>query len=278
MDFEVHQFAVAANHPVDGVADGVHRAVASGCVGCHLLVRPDETDGGGGDVVVAAGELDVVQGITDGLGRRSLLLVHQNLQVPIGNFPLLVGQVLEGLEHLGHILSREGVAQIFQSGLKACPAAELAQHQGVSGDAHPFRLHDFVGGAVFQHAVLVDARCVAESVFPNDGLVGLNGHAGDAADHAAGPVDLSGVGVDRNPEMVLPGIQSHDDFFQRGVAGPLADSVDAALHLAGAELDCDKAVGHGQTQVVVAMDADHHVFDSLNVGLNVLQELTESGG
>ena len=59
----------------------------------------------------------------------------------------------------------------------------------------------------------------------------------------------------------MPGAQRHHDFFQRAVAGPLADAVDRAFDLAGARFHRGQAVGHGQAQVVVAMDADHGLVD-----------------
>ncbi len=51
--------------------------------------------------------------------------------------------------------------------------------------------------------------------------------------------------------------QGHHDFFERAVAGPLADAVDRAFDLPGAVFDARQAVGHGQAQIVVAMHADH---------------------
>jgi len=78
--------------------------------------------------------------------------------------------------------------------------------------------------------------------------------------------------------MVLAGVQTHDDLFDGGIAGPFADAVDAALHLAGAEFYSDQAVGHGQAQIVVTMDAKRDVFDALNIGLYVFEQLTEAGG
>ena len=62
--------------------------------------------------------------------------------------------------------------------------------------------------------------------------------------------------------VVAAGAQGHDDFFQRAVAGPLAEAVDRAFDLAGAVLDGGQAVGHGQAQVVVAVDADHGLVDA----------------
>ena len=54
---------------------------------------------------------------------------------------------------------------------------------------------------------------MAEGVLADDGLVGLYVHPGDAADHAAGPVDLGGVGPDLDAEVVLASVQTHDDLF-----------------------------------------------------------------
>jgi hypothetical protein len=52
--------------------------------------------------------------------------------------------------------------------------------------------------------------------------------------------------------IVLPHAHRHDDLFERGVAGPLADAVDRAFDLARAVFDRGQAVGDRQAQVVVA--------------------------
>ena len=55
---------------------------------------------------------------------------------------------------------------------------------------------------------------------------------------------------------VLPGPQDHDDLFEGRVARPLTDAVDRAFHLARPVLDCGNGIGHGKTQIIVAVDAD----------------------
>ena len=54
----------------------------------------------------------------------------------------------------------------------------------------------------------------------------------------------------------MAGLDRHHDLFERGVAGALADAVDGAFDLAGAGLHGGERVGDGQTQIVMAMDAD----------------------
>ena len=71
-----------------------------------------------------------------------------------------------------------------------------------------------------------------------------------------GGVDAGGQVVDR-----AAGLQRHDHFFQRGVAGPLADAVDGHFGLARAGLQPGQGVGGGQAQVVVAVDRDDAVLD-----------------
>ena len=102
---------------------------------------------------------------------------------------------------------------------------------------------------------------MGEGVAADDRLVPLHLHAGDVRDQPAGGHEPRRVDPRRRVVVVAAGAQRHHDFFQRAVAGPLADAVDRALDLAGAVFDGRQAVGHGQAQVVVAVDADHRLVD-----------------
>ncbi len=78
----------------------------------------------------------------------------------------------------------------------------------------------------------------------------------------------------------LPRAERHHDFFERAVAGPLADAVDGALDLAGAVFDAGEAVGHGQAEIVVAVDADHRAVDvrhALDEGSDDVAEVRRRG-
>ena len=119
---------------------------------------------------------------------------------------------------------------------------------------------------------------MAESVAADDGFIRLHRETGQLADQPAGVVNLRGIDTGGQVEEIAAGLDSHDDFFQRGIAGPLADAVDGAFHLPGAVFDGFQAVGHSQAQVVVAVDADHglsdigHVFeDALDQGPRILR-------
>ena len=62
-------------------------------------------------------------------------------------------------------------------------------------------------------------------------------------------------------EVVRARAQRHDDFFQRGVAGPFAQPVDGAFHLARAVDHAVERIGHRHAQIVVAVDADGGALD-----------------
>ena len=137
-------------------------------------------------------------------------------------------------------------------------------------------VHDLEGVAVLQHAVLVNAGGMPESVGAHDGLIRLHREAGDVAHETARSVYLTGVDVGANVEQVGPRLDGHDDLFERGVAGPLAQSVDAPLDLTRPGLHRRQAVGHGHAEVVVAVDAHHgpaDVRDVLPDQLDALEEL-----
>ena len=106
---------------------------------------------------------------------------------------------------------------------------------------------------------------MGEGVGAHNGLAGGDGHAGDVAEELAGAVDLPGVDAGLRAVEVPAGVEGHDDLLHAGVARPLADAVDGALHLGGSGLDAGEGVGHGHAQVVVAVDGDVHLLHARHV-------------
>ena len=137
----------------------------------------------------------------------------------------------------------------------------FAEDQRVSLDADAFRAHDLIGQGVVQHAVLMDAGLVGESVVADDRFVGRRRESGQVLHDAGGPVNLAGVQADLHAEVLAAGGQRHGDFLQCGVAGAFAETVDRAFHLVGAGHDGGDGIGGGHAEVVVAVDADDRFFD-----------------
>ena len=133
------------------------------------------------------------------IGNGIVAAVDQSDDVGVVDVFLLVGEGDEVVEDLLKRLVVELVAQFGHPVAEGMPAAVLAQHEVRADEADVFRPHDFVGGALLQHAVLVDAGLVGEGVLPDDRLVPLDDHAGDRRDQPAGGAQLLRVDVRVEP-------------------------------------------------------------------------------
>ena len=106
---------------------------------------------------------------------------------------------------------------------------------------------------------------MGEGVAAHDRLVQLNRDSGVVSDHGARLRQLAGNDSCLESQLGLTGAKDHDDLFQRGVAGALAYPVDRAFHSARSVAKRRDAVGGGQSQIVVAVDADHSALDAAHV-------------
>ena len=136
----------------------------------------------------------------------------------------------------------------------------LAEHDAVGRQADVLRLHDLVGLAVLQHAMLVDARFVREGVGADDRLVARRRRVGDLRERPAGGHDLRGVDAGRDAVEVGAGVQRHDDVLERAIARPLADAVDGAFDLPRAAADGGERIGDRHAEIVVAMGGEDDVL------------------
>ena len=102
---------------------------------------------------------------------------------------------------------------------------------------------------------------MGEGVGPDDRLVRLDDHAGDLAHEPAGLGNFLRDDLGVRPVEILAGAKAHHDLFHRGVARPLPDPVDGALHLAGALHHGGQRVGDSHAEVIVTVHGDHGLFD-----------------
>ena len=87
--------------------------------------------------------------------------------------------------------------------------------------------------------------------------------------------DVRRVHVGGEAVRVAPRADRHDDLFERGVAGPLADTVDGALDLPGPGAHRGEAVRYGEPKVVMAVHRDDGLVDIPDVLVDARDELVE---
>ncbi len=73
--------------------------------------------------------------------------------------------------------------------------------------------------------------------------------------------------------VIAPRSEGHHDLFQRAIPSAFANPVDGTLDLAGAVFNRRQAIRHGQSQIIMAVDANHRpidIRDTLDQGGNHL--------
>ena len=135
-------------------------------------------------------------------------------------------------------------------------AARARRHAHIVAlKAHAFGREDFVGLAILEHAVLMDAGAVRKGVRTNDGLVRRHGFVADLCNERrrSGDVLHHDAGLETF-EVTVANVQSGGHFFERRVAGALAQTVHAAFDLTRAHLHGRQRIGRCHAQVVVAVN------------------------
>src|SRR6056297_2466525 len=260
--FQLEGGAGRARQRLEG---GIDRAVAGGRFAVFDVVRTADGYRGTGQLLLAEAAGGVEMRQRPRPGRIAALADHQCLDIGVEYLALAIGQLLEAAEQALQFGVADAEAEFSNAIGQGMATGMLAQHQRRSTDADIFRAHDFVGLAVGQHAVLVYAGFVREGVVADNRLVARH----EAADHrgqlARYRVKLARVDGGLQVEQVVAGFQRHDHFFQRGIAGALANAAYRAFDLAGARAHRGQAVGYGQAEVVVTVGRDHHPVDAVYI-------------
>ena len=134
------------------------------------------------------------------------------------------------------------IAELGEPELKGMPPGPGGEDDPALSHPHLVGLHDLVVQLVLEHSVLVNAGGVSEGVAPDHRLVGLDRDAGVSRDQRAHLGEARRLDAGAQAEGLLPRAQDHDDFFERGIAGPLADAVDGAFDPPGSVQDRGDAI------------------------------------
>ena len=153
-------------------------------------------------------------------------------------------------------------AKVLQTHHHGMATAVLCQRQFRATPTHLDGIHDLVGLAHLEDAVLVDSGTMSKGIFSDDGLAAGYLQATQATDEPGGFKDLAGLdprgksGID-----IGTGLDRHDDLLERRVAGTLADTIECPFDLSGTGLHGRERIRHGHAEIVMAMDTDHRLGD-----------------
>ena len=189
------------------------------------------------------------------------LLIDNGDEIFVVDLLLLVGNAEETLVRLVHVFLRQPVSQFLKPVAQRVAARTCGQYDARGIQPDILRGDDLEGLTLFQNAVLVDPGAVRKGIGAYDGLVGRHRDSHQPADQAACGIDLVSLHIGVQVEVVAARADRHHDLFKRGVACPLAQTVDGALGLSGPVAQGDQGVRGRHAQVVVAVNADHCLVD-----------------
>ena len=109
---------------------------------------------------------------------------------------------------------------------------------------------------MLEHAVLVDAGLVGEGVAADDRLVELHRERRRRRHQLRGARQHGGVDLGPERQHIVPHAHRHHELFERGVAGPFADTVDGAFDLPRAAVHAGQRIRHRHAEVVVAVHGE----------------------
>ena len=116
----------------------------------------------------------------------AIRFAHQFEQMMIVDRLDLIGKHHKEAINFIELAAVKMITKLFATQTQCMPPGMFAQHQLRIRHADRLRGHDFVGQAIFKHAILMDAGFVRERIAPDDGFVRLHRNAGNFFQQLAG--------------------------------------------------------------------------------------------
>ena len=113
---------------------------------------------------LATGDIDLPLHELNGVAFGLELVGDQRFEIGGGHMLLAIGQLQEAQVRCLQLLVVQLDSELLQGVLESGPARMLADDQLGALPADILRIHDLVGRAVLEHAVLMDAGLVRERV------------------------------------------------------------------------------------------------------------------
>ena len=183
---------------------------------------------------------------------RQIVLVDVH-ELLVEERPLeLDGRLAHQGEHAVAVGLRELEAELLELAVDGARPGVLAHHD-LAFEADVLGGERLVVERVLDDAVGVDAALVGEDVGADDALPGRDGARRGGGHVLAELAEAARVQAHVDLAEVL---ERHDDLFEGGVAGALAEAVDGGVHVGGSGLDAGQGVGRRHAEVVVGVHLD----------------------
>src|SRR5262245_36275196 len=103
---------------------------------------------------------------------------------------------------------------------------------------------------------------MSESLTPDNRLVRLHGNLRNLGQQLACRVKLFALNGSLIRIAIGADSHGHDDFFKRGISGPLTDAIDRAFDLTGASRNRSKCIRHRQSEIIMAVGRNYYLVNS----------------
>ena len=146
--------------------------------------------------------------------RLDILRIEERLNIFVKDLDFSICQIFEsckGVIDLGFTLCRN--AKLTDTLAESTSSGKLAENHTIACPADIFRGHDFVGFAMFDHAVLMNSGRMRESIGTDNRFVRLDRETGHRRNKFRSRNQLTRVDVDTELKEVISGLNRHDDFF-----------------------------------------------------------------
>ena len=152
------------------------------------------------------------------------------------------------------IVGIKRVAEDLKAMLERMASRPWRENDLALGDSDIRWVDDFVGGTLFEDAILVDTTRMCECICTHNCLVRLNKDACTVGDKAAGFEYFGRLDVGVCATKLRPAdLKRHHDLFKTGVSRPLTDAIDGALNLSGTCADSSKRICGRKAKIVVTV-------------------------
>src|SRR3954469_10941997 len=149
---------------------------------------------------------------------------HQFEQMVVVNRLDLIRENHEAAVDFIELPAFEVITKLFATQTQRMPPRMLTQYQFRVRHTYRLRRHDFVRQAILEHAILMNAGLVRESIASDDGFVRLHRNTSDFLEQLVGGIQLFSDNAGLKWIAISAHSKRHYNFFERRIPCTFADA------------------------------------------------------